>query len=391
MHIVDIPSSSSDLLSPPPPVSLRRTVTTSDGAGTVSVLQPVAEGSPFTLSIQHPKRSLTIDLPHEARHRISTIVQAVVGVHNGADGQPEGGVDVDEAPLRWPGQLVSSSQRGSTQLLQPLACKQWHPNACGHHALHNALELLTAAKALANGEDVPPTCTEALRSEPQLWLRVSASMESLGTRWPVASFQGGTLDECHMRHLIDAMHLEGQLVILPSAARGDSDASHALAGLSRPGAAAFLLGSETHWLAAAVALPHSGGAVVLLADSHNKPLLEGRSSDELAKRALEQALPGFAERTRLSSKRYAQAPDAVLAELWRDGVPEWWKGSPKDPIWWRHRPLHVRTALLRGECEAVQGHLEHLVAAAARVPDDAPPSEGSEGVQEKKPEVAPGC
>ena len=347
MHILDIPSSSQEgdldlLLSPPPPVSLRRTVTTSDGA-TVSVSQPVAEGTPFTLSIQHPKRSLTIDLPSETHHRperISAIVQAVLNGHQASAtaGQLEGGAADQQAPLRWPGRLVGSTQRGAVTLLQPFACKQWHPNACGHHALHNALELLTAAKALANGEDVPPACTEALQDEHALWLRVSASMESLGTRWPVSSLQGGTLDECHMRHLIEAMGLDGQVFLLPSAAR-DGDARRAVARLRRPGAAAFLLSSETHWLAAAVAVPRGGGggggggAVVLLADSHNKPLLEeGRSSDELARRALELAYPGFAERTRLASKRYAQAPDAVLAQLWRDGVPGW----SKRPSWRGH-------------------------------------------------------
>ena len=83
----------------------------------------------------------------------------------------------------------------------------------------------------------------------------------------------------------------------------------------------------------------------------------------------------------------AQVDD--FAAFDHSGVPEWWRGAPKDPIWWRHRPLHVRTALLRGEVEAVQGHLEHLVAAVARVPADAAGSEGAPRGPAK--EVAPGC
>ena len=47
----------------------------------------------------------------------------------------------------------------------------------------------------------------------------------------------------------------------------------------------------------------------------------------------------------LDIRKFANA-EAALAEVWEEGVIEWWKGSPKESIWWKHRPRAVRATLL---------------------------------------------
>lgn len=62
---------------------------------------------------------------------------------------------------------------------------------------------------------------------------------------------------------------------------------------------------------------------------------------------------------------YAEAPDDVLRALWENGVPEWWKGTPKDKLFWRHRPLSLRVMLTEMEISAMLSYIEKIEAAAA--------------------------
>lgn len=126
-------------------------------------------------------QSFTIDLPAEtALHpeRARVVVEAVLAELRGDASAAEGSVDlastppaaVDDGckeaaappplpPLRWPGPVVGwwrDDVDETVTVLQPRVAKQWHPNACGHHALHNALQLLAAAEALARGARAAP-------------------------------------------------------------------------------------------------------------------------------------------------------------------------------------------------------------------------------------------
>jgi hypothetical protein len=253
MHTIDLaeePGLTLDaILQPPPPVAVRRVAKLCDGA-TVTTTQPLAEGSAVTVCVTTSResdkenskanascqaragvadtessttvsclpglagaaadQSFTIDLPAEtALHpeRARVVVEAVLAELRGDASASEASVDTEAAappppPLRWPGPVVG--WRGldeSVTVLQPRVAKQWHPNACGHHALHNALQLLAAAEALARGAAPPRAACAAMASEAALWRRACRTVRALRARWAADGLTGMYVDECHMRQV----------------------------------------------------------------------------------------------------------------------------------------------------------------------------------------------
>lgn len=370
------------------PSALRASVRLVDSGGaTVSLGKSTAsEGAPLTtLRIALDPESgpeLSVDfLAHQLRpERLRTVVEAALAVLRGAAtpsealGCPpellpaspatEGSI---VAPASWPeAELLSSARRGHLRLLQPRVLQQWHSNDCGYHTLYNARLLLEVAESLRRGEVPQESVRAGFGDEAAYFRHVFSSMRSLRAKMQGderdAVLRSCTIDKSHMQHILsDDPTLVGRLVIAETATGGLPSAEELRRRLHEApgGVLGLALGAVTHWLAAVVA--HTpNGPLLLIADSQNKPLLAGTAAHLLADEALEARFPDFAMRLRSETPRYQEAPEEDIRKVWEAGLPEWWKGAQKDPVYWRQRPVSVRKQLQEMEISAVYSFLASL-------------------------------
>ena len=237
-----LPNAAASLLSPPGgKLCLKRTLHPADRddvrIGVTIPLHQEGGGGPITLtvSLDGAGAAVNLELPQWLIHqpeRLQMVTDAAVHVLEDkahapkiAKLHPQSSPDLAPcltspfSPVPWPeaaligfGRLPPMEAGGEDGLLvlQPLVVSQWHPNACGHHALFNARQLLVAARALAAGSTPPDSVLSALSDEPLLWREVCISLRQLEAHatssglWNVGSIRNGTLDECHIRHLIEA-------------------------------------------------------------------------------------------------------------------------------------------------------------------------------------------
>jgi hypothetical protein len=154
--------------------------------------------------------------------------------------------------------LAAASASGAEVRLVP-AAQQWHNNACGYHALHNAVSMLQGERVL---------------SEDALWSRVAWALALLRQHaartgmWQSNNLEAGVLDAAHLRHVVEQdPELRRSLTVcmscdeLRTLAAPAFDRARAL-GLRH----ALVLGLESHWIAVCLA----GADLVLIADAHNK-------------------------------------------------------------------------------------------------------------------------
>lgn len=356
---------------------IRRTFKVLDREGvSVSVAQHVGTAdAPITVSVSSSGREISWDLRRlDVNHpgRLQMLVESALLALDETDLKEFNDTHVGEHRAEpWPeNELVCSSQHGEVRLLQPRVCAQWHSNACGYHALYNARVLLAAAESMAGGRMPSQSVREALRDEQAFYKDMFSTLQTLqncsqeGSSWRPASLRSGGLHQSHMRHLLqeDSDIVDQRFFIIDADTGGAKQAETSVASL-RSGreakALAFLLGSVTHWVAA-VATITPQGPVILLADSFNKPLLDGTSSQALAQVCIEKFYDAFSIRLKSDMPVYAGAPDDVLRSLYENGVPEWWKGKEKDSLYWKHRPSQLRRSLMEMEIDATRNHLQEL-------------------------------
>eukprot|EP00927_Polykrikos_kofoidii_P040535 TRINITY_DN34631_c0_g1_i1.p1 TRINITY_DN34631_c0_g1~~TRINITY_DN34631_c0_g1_i1.p1 ORF type:complete len:468 (+),score=71.60 TRINITY_DN34631_c0_g1_i1:38-1441(+) len=313
--------------------------------------------------------------------------------------------------LLWPQEeLVSWSRRGDLLLMQPRVCSQWHPNACGHCAFHNAKLLLRAAVDLANGALKPSASVISDLQDERLCVRqaltnmcflVDNAPPEGGSSWRPAALRSLILSQSHMRHLIDADPSLAKCFYVVEAEEGTIGEAAAAALKKRfrgvqsqvetspeehpnttvqddehVDAIAFVFGAVQHWVSAAVARGPSG-PFLLLTDSYNKSLMsDQRNPADIAHEVTEMIFPRFARSLRLEMPQYAEAPDEVIRQVWEQGVPEWWKGKPKSKLYWRHRPADVRAIIMEMEIKAVRQYVDSIEQAVC---DVAPREASGEG------------
>lgn len=151
----------------------------------------VAGTRPVLLKVSLAEEVIAIELPqwvNQQPNHLQTVTEAAVNVLRAAAARDRGGIDemtngsrpskvarFDRGVQAWTAACSSQPNSGSHEplwvgmdlvspsqssealvLIQPRVTAQWHPNACGYHALYNARLLLTAADALSAGERVSP-------------------------------------------------------------------------------------------------------------------------------------------------------------------------------------------------------------------------------------------
>ncbi|GBG29102.1 Adenylyltransferase and sulfurtransferase MOCS3 [Hondaea fermentalgiana] len=246
---------------------------------------------------------------------------------------------------------------------QPETLRQWHPNACGYHALFNAIRLLDAEPATKVRE-------EEFWREALTWLRTLHAYNHVSKRWSSSGLRSVTLDQMQIAYLIDHdVRLRGRVGVF-----GSLEEVMAL-GDAMPRAIVF--GCVTHWAAAAV---HHESTTVFFAESFDKTCmqfatayesrdqedvslektLEFREPRNLADAIMEDYHPKFIAKLRASHVSYAHMPAEALEDFYENGVPEYWKGKEKNSLYWTHRPRELRVFLLVQEIEAVAALVDHL-------------------------------
>jgi hypothetical protein len=75
-------------------------------------------------------------------------------------------------------------------------------------------------------------------------------------------------------------------------------------------------------------------------------------------------------RRRKADPRLIHYPDAVLDDVWDSGVPEYWKGKEKDPMFWRHKPAAVFRDLVVREARDVRLFVQLLSQLAGEQADE---------------------
>eukprot|EP00929_Paragymnodinium_shiwhaense_P033487 TRINITY_DN18380_c0_g1_i1.p1 TRINITY_DN18380_c0_g1~~TRINITY_DN18380_c0_g1_i1.p1 ORF type:complete len:520 (+),score=120.28 TRINITY_DN18380_c0_g1_i1:73-1632(+) len=356
---------------------------------------PVADGCASVCRAGSPERAHGV--VHQGALGIATLPAhasaddscKAAAVDNGSS-IPVGSVQPDDAALpAWAQELdlVSWQKRGALLLLQPRVSKQWHPNSCGYHALHNARLLTELCEQVSATEVEQPSQNQQARlQDGRLFMRELFTMmrwlrrhplDTGGSSWRPEFLRTCTLDQCHLRRLMrlqgGAACLDERLFVVESDTfAGDlgpaDDAIRQL--LSQEGEhkpVGVVFGAVQHWLTIVVGRTPSGFAV-FVSDSHNKPLLTDRLAADVAQAATESVYERFKVAYKLEQPRYAEAPEEVFRDLWENGVPEWWKGQVKpDKAWWRHRPAALRALLTEMEVNALHNYLEMITKVAGAV------------------------
>lgn len=265
--------------------------------------------------------------------------------------------------------IATDKPRG---VFQPRCLHQWHDSVCGHHALYSISCLLEGRLT-------------DLMDEQRFWQTTFGNIRDLAAHgedselWPRSRVTGGVADEHHLRHLISRQPaLHGRVSMLSHGGVLKSqqhelhrkDVAEALQALDeiRSGsrqAHGFVLGATNHWYAAVAFAPTGAGAgpELWFCDSYNKPLAQLRSNEDverLVDERLEWGRSWLYKKLR-QSPEWTHRPEAHLAQVYNEGVEEWWKGICKSSVFWRIQPLAVRKALKQQELSEVQAHLRDLV------------------------------
>ena len=252
------------------------------------------------------------------------------------------------------------------------AAKQWHGNACGHHALANAIAMLHCTDPEA------PLDIYHVWSVAAFALNVLNEYRTASGMWSTSRLEAGTLDATHLSHFVaNTPELRDFVTVLANVDELETSCRLALQYSSVVGKRhAFVLGLESHWVAFALIAPN----VMWWADAHNKDVVALRSLDDclvLAMLVVERHRPVFRTKIRSMFPAYEHAPMSVLDTLYDDGIPEWWRGELKSPLWWTHRPAWVRTSIMLRELQAAFAAVQWLFKYVRREPADLLPRRAS--------------
>lgn len=259
--------------------------------------------------------------------------------------------------------VVHQFKVGDVTFCQPTSLRQWHPNACGFHALFNAMQLIQPYPHRSRLDEL--FWCETLR-----WLRALYDYNRVAQLWSTSGIQSVTMDQAQMQFLVDNdVRLCGKIGVYGSLeellAKGDK--------IPR----AIVFGCVTHWAAAAL---NPESKILYFAESFDKTCLqftEAHSAcDEslevlagtakfpdprgLANSIMEDYHPKFLAKLRAAHIIYQHMPNEMLEGFYESGVPEYWKGCVKNSLYWTHRPRELRVFLLIQEIEAVVAIFNHL-------------------------------
>mmetsp|Transcript_8733 Transcript_8733/g.16229 ORF Transcript_8733/g.16229 Transcript_8733/m.16229 type:complete len:1331 (-) Transcript_8733:1773-5765(-) len=253
-------------------------------------------------------------------------------------------------------------------LRQRQVLKQTLANACGYHALYNTLDML-------DGTIYCEQTYLGLWENIFLWMRILHDYNDKVNMWSKDGICSGAVDQVQMEYIVKHdPRLENRVFVFGS--KEDMVESECLKQSAGPAVKAFLVGCITHWTVFVVNGIGSKNAVITFADSFNKPSLQfvpgiGKDSlvesdrfesvEELSGSVMEKYRPSFARKMRKISSHYEHLPESEIEKMYVEGVPEYWKGSVKDRLYWNHRALADRIYLLNIEMESVLGYVGPLL------------------------------
>jgi hypothetical protein len=281
-------------------------------------------------------------------------------------------VPPQEKPVELP-LVQEDAERG---IAQPLCLAQWHPDACGHHALFSVRCLLQLFGGNGSGSGTEGRGSAGLLEEGAFWQRLMrdtlllADYGERSGRWPRDRVTSCILDEIHMDQLIQSdSSLRGRVSIIgsPSALAPGTEAGKALAAVAAGDALAhgFLLECSIHWMALVAVKPCAGRPSLWLCDSYNRPLARLRDPAQVEELAMEHDGDERRQEKRRQQLRarseWAHQPQAHIEMALQEGVPEWWKGCKRSALFWRLRPRELRLTLGAQELSCLQQYLDVFV------------------------------